>query len=51
MQQLTAIITGASEGLGKSFAIELARRNINLVLGGIARFGVAATGRVHPQEF
>jgi short-subunit dehydrogenase len=32
MQQLTAIITGASEGLGKSFAIELARRNINLVL-------------------
>lgn len=32
MQQLTAIITGASEGLGKSFAIELAKRNINLLL-------------------
>jgi len=32
MQQLTAIVTGASEGLGKSFAIELAGRNINLVL-------------------
>lgn len=32
MPKLTAIITGASEGLGKSFAIELARRNINLVL-------------------
>ncbi|MEO7215937.1 SDR family NAD(P)-dependent oxidoreductase [Mucilaginibacter sp.] len=32
MQQLTAIITGASEGLGKSLAIELARRNINLML-------------------
>ncbi|TFF35796.1 SDR family NAD(P)-dependent oxidoreductase [Mucilaginibacter psychrotolerans] len=32
MPQLTAIVTGASEGLGKSFAIELARRNYNLVL-------------------
>ncbi|NHA07777.1 SDR family NAD(P)-dependent oxidoreductase [Mucilaginibacter sp. HC2] len=32
MQQLTAIVTGASEGLGKSIAIELAVRNINLVL-------------------
>ncbi|QEC79256.1 SDR family NAD(P)-dependent oxidoreductase [Mucilaginibacter ginsenosidivorax] len=32
MTQLTAIITGASEGLGKSFAIELAQRNINLLL-------------------
>jgi short-subunit dehydrogenase len=32
MQQLTAIITGASEGLGKSFAIELAKRRINLLL-------------------
>jgi len=32
MQKLTAIITGASQGLGKSFAIELASRNIDLVL-------------------
>ncbi|QHS55618.1 SDR family NAD(P)-dependent oxidoreductase [Mucilaginibacter sp. 14171R-50] len=32
MPQLTAIVTGASEGLGKAFAIELAKRNINLVL-------------------
>ena len=32
MQQLTAIVTGASEGLGKSLALELASRNINLVL-------------------
>lgn len=32
MSQLTAIVTGASEGLGKSFAVELASRNINLVL-------------------
>ncbi len=32
MSQLTAIVTGASEGLGKSFAFELASRDINLVL-------------------
>jgi short-subunit dehydrogenase len=32
MPQLTAIITGASEGLGKAFAIELGKRSINLVL-------------------
>lgn len=32
MKQLTALITGASEGLGKSFAIESARRGLNLVL-------------------
>ena len=32
MSQLTAIVTGASEGLGKSFAFELASRGINLVL-------------------
>jgi short-subunit dehydrogenase len=41
MQQLTAIITGASEGLGKSFAIELARRNINLVLVALPNSGLA----------
>ncbi len=32
MKRSTAIVTGASEGLGKSFAFELARRNINLAL-------------------
>jgi short-subunit dehydrogenase len=32
MQKLTAIITGASHGLGKSFAIELAQRGTDLVL-------------------
>ncbi|OOQ58709.1 SDR family NAD(P)-dependent oxidoreductase [Mucilaginibacter pedocola] len=42
MPQLTAIITGASEGLGKSFAIELAQRNFNLVL-------VALPGSSLPQ--
>lgn len=32
MRQQTALITGASEGLGKSFAFELASRNIDLFL-------------------
>jgi short-subunit dehydrogenase len=40
MQQLTAIITGASEGLGKSFAIELARRNTNLMLVALPNSGL-----------
>lgn len=40
MQQLTAIVTGASEGLGKSFAIELARRGINLVLVSLPASGL-----------
>jgi short-subunit dehydrogenase len=36
----TAIITGASEGLGKSFAIELASRQINLVLVSLPASGL-----------
>ncbi|WP_276345584.1 SDR family NAD(P)-dependent oxidoreductase [Daejeonella sp. JGW-45] len=32
MKRLTALVTGASEGLGKSLAFELANRNFNLVL-------------------
>nr|WP_294944224.1 SDR family NAD(P)-dependent oxidoreductase [uncultured Mucilaginibacter sp.] len=40
MQQITAIITGASEGLGKSFAIELARRKINLMLVALPNSGL-----------
>ncbi|WP_183561807.1 hypothetical protein [Mucilaginibacter sp. SP1R1] len=39
-QQLTAIVTGASEGLGKSFTIELAGRNINLVLVALPASGL-----------
>ncbi|MBB6111865.1 hypothetical protein SAMN05421821_114147 [Mucilaginibacter lappiensis] len=40
MQQLTAIVTGASEGLGKSFAIELAGRNMNLMLVALPASGL-----------
>lgn len=40
MPQLTAIVTGASEGLGKAFAIELARRSINLVLVSLPASGL-----------
>lgn len=40
MNRLTAIVTGASEGLGKSFAFELANRNINLVLVSLPKSGL-----------
>lgn len=40
MTNQTAIITGASEGLGKSFAIELASRRINLVLVSLPASGL-----------
>ncbi|MEE1944751.1 SDR family NAD(P)-dependent oxidoreductase [Pedobacter sp. KR3-3] len=38
--KLTAIVTGASEGLGKSFAFELASRAINLVLVALPNSGL-----------
>ncbi|WP_316785277.1 SDR family NAD(P)-dependent oxidoreductase [Pedobacter frigiditerrae] len=40
MEQLTALITGASEGLGKSFAIESAKRGLNLVLVSLPNSGL-----------
>ncbi len=40
MKQLTALITGASEGLGKSFAIEWAQRGLNLVLVALPNSGL-----------
>ena len=40
MPQLTAIITGASEGLGKAFAIELGKRGINMVLNSLPDTGL-----------
>lgn len=40
MNDKTAIITGASEGLGKSFAIEMAQKNYNLVLVALPQSGL-----------
>ena len=40
MPQLTAIITGASEGLGKAFAVDLAKRGHNLLLVSLPNTGL-----------
>jgi len=40
MKPLTAIVTGASEGLGKSIALELASRHIDLVLVSLPSSGL-----------
>jgi len=40
MKPLTAIVTGASEGLGKSIALELASRQIDLVLVSLPSSGL-----------
>lgn len=40
MRTLTALVTGASEGLGKSFAFELASRNIDLILVSLPSSGL-----------
>ena len=40
MSRLTAIVTGASEGLGKSLALELASRQIDLVLVSLPASGL-----------
>ncbi|HVW95294.1 MAG TPA: SDR family NAD(P)-dependent oxidoreductase [Mucilaginibacter sp.] len=40
MNALTAIVTGASEGLGKSLAVELASREIDLVLVSLPASGL-----------
>ena len=40
MSKAYTIITGASEGLGKAFAIECASRQMNLVLVSLPRSGL-----------
>lgn len=40
-----ALITGASRGLGKSFAIELAKRKLNIILVSLPGEGLAATAQ------
>lgn len=40
MKKLRALVTGASEGLGKSFAFELASRNMDLILISLPNSGL-----------
>ncbi len=48
---LTALITGASEGLGKAFAFELARRKMNLVLVSLPHTGLCSLARLIRNNF
>jgi len=41
MEKLTALITGASEGLGKSFAIESAKRGMDMILVSLPDSGLS----------
>ncbi|NCD69582.1 SDR family NAD(P)-dependent oxidoreductase [Mucilaginibacter agri] len=49
--QLTAIVTGASEGLGKSFALELASRNIDLILVSLPLSGLPQLANYIRQNY
>lgn len=49
--QLTAIVTGASEGLGKSFALELASRNIDLILVSLPSSGLPQLANYIRQNY
>ncbi|MDQ8052624.1 MAG: SDR family NAD(P)-dependent oxidoreductase [Pedobacter sp.] len=47
----TALITGASEGLGKSFAIEMAKKGIDLVLVALPESGLPHLANYLRQNF
>ncbi|MEO8583231.1 MAG: SDR family NAD(P)-dependent oxidoreductase [Flavitalea sp.] len=47
----TAIVTGASDGLGKSFALELASRKFNLVLISLKNAGLPQLGNYIRKNF
>lgn len=49
--QTYAVITGASSGLGKSFAFELASRGINLILVSLPGEGLRTTARKLISEY
>ncbi|WP_374163781.1 SDR family NAD(P)-dependent oxidoreductase [Arcticibacter sp. MXS-1] len=51
MRKHTAIVTGASEGLGKAIAFELASRGINLVLLSLPGSGLPALSRYIERNF
>jgi len=51
MPQLTAIVTGASEGLGKAFAVELAKRGHNLVLVSLPNTGLSGLAAYLQKTF
>jgi short-subunit dehydrogenase len=51
MRGMTALITGASEGLGKSFAIESARRGFGIVLVSLPESGLAYLGDYLQRNF
>lgn len=46
-----AVITGASRGLGKAFAIECAKRNMNLVLIALPGEGLHQTADAISKQF
>ncbi|MGZ3872274.1 MAG: SDR family NAD(P)-dependent oxidoreductase, partial [Mucilaginibacter sp.] len=51
MSPLTAIVTGASEGLGKSLALELASRQVDLVLVSLPASGLPGLANYIRKNF
>jgi len=49
-QGITAVITGAGSGIGRAFAIELAKRGANLALSDISQSGLDETKQQLPRN-